>query len=870
MKSAPIPTASSSRRLFAVLVALPFASLSALATTYIWDAGGGGTTTWSTGANWNPDGAPTLFAGDIINLGSLNIAAGTTSTMDAAQTIGGLILGDTDNTHSWTLAVNAALTLDGNGSAATINQTSTSKGDTINGTGAIGLASDLIITNSANTNGLTIANAISAASAGTKTITNSGTGTGAVTLSGAITAGSGSIALVQNSATSSLNITNRSNPSLASVTIKNGTFVFNPLVGTDSNYDLTAPITLGDATLNANVGLTFGYRAGTTSAGTINVLGTGTHTISGTHTNTGQISILNGAITLNNNDLVFSVTGASGFRISGGITGTGNITINNTNASGNGVDFRTVAVNNTGTITNISSGVGGVSQGTAVSFGANVTGLIQNSTTSLWTVNQANGNFVGTAQVLAGTMAVTNTGGFNVNNTISVASGAIFDIRDVNLTIAGLNNVSGNGGSVSQTTSTAVRTLTLGGSGTYSFSGVIAPTTTANFALTKSGTGTQTLSGNNTYDGLTTISGGTLKIGHVNALGSTVGATTLSGGTLDLNGFTIGETVNVTAASTLANSSASAAALSVDANLTNNLTVNTTGDITATRLIGTGAPRTVTKLGAGTLTTNGTSHNNLTAWDIQAGTVVFANTSGYGADRGVTLNGGTLRLSGSNSDLVNNGQTFVVNSGVFDLNGKSEAVASVGGTGGFIRNGLVSTTSTLFVGGGISGTSTDTYAGVIENGSGTLAVTKEGSGSQTFTGANTFTGGATVSAGTLATGATGTFGAGNVSVAAAAALTFGNNSSIIDTATLTFASTSTINLNFTGAEVVGSVFNSVTSTALAAGTYDAAGLNAYFGGISAFTGTGSLTVSAVPEPSTFAAIAGLGVLGLAALRRRHR
>jgi hypothetical protein len=35
-------------------------------------------------------------------------------------------------------------------------------------------------------------------------------------------------------------------------------------------------------------------------------------------------------------------------------------------------------------------------------------------------------------------------------------------------------------------------------------------------------------------------------------------------------------------------------------------------------------------------------------------------------------------------------------------------------------------------------------------------------------------------------------------------------------------------------------------------------------------GAVSVSVSAVPEPSTYAAIAGLGVFGFAAYRRRHR
>lgn len=294
------------------------------------------------------------------------------------------------------------------------------------------------------------------------------------------------------------------------------------------------------------------------------------------------------------------------------------------------------------------------------------------------------------------------------------------------------------------------------GAGTQTFSGPITGAIGTTETVTVNN-GTLVLSGNNTYNGLTAVNNGaTLKLGHVNALGAvTTGTTVNTGATLDLNGITTPETLNISGNSTLANSSAAASGLSADANLTANLNVNATGDISVTRLVGTGGNRTITKDGAGTLTTAGTNHNNLAAWTINNGTVIFANTSGYGADRGVTLNGGTLKLSGANANLINDGEAFTVNSGVFDLNGKNEAVACVGGSGGFIRNGASSTTSTLYVGGGPGGTSSASYGGVIENGSGTLALTKEGGGTQTLTSANTYTGNTTISGGTLALGGSG-------------------------------------------------------------------------------------------------------------------
>jgi len=258
--------------------------------------------------------------------------------------------------------------------------------------------------------------------------------------------------------------------------------------------------------------------------------------------------------------------------------------------------------------------------------------------------------------------------------------------------------------------------------------------------------GTLHLSGNNGYTGVTTINaGGTVTIGHANALGATAGATSLAGGTLDLNAQTTAETLNISGG-TLSNTSGSAATLSSDANVTGNFTVNTGGDITATRFIGTGAPRTLIKEGDGTLTTNGISHNNLMALQLDAGTVVFANTSGFGADRGVTINAGTLRLSGANANLINDDQAFTVNGGAFDLNGKNETTGAVSGSEGVIRNDLASTSSTVTVGGG---NTSGSYAGSFQDGNGTLSLVKTGSGIQTISGNSTYSGTTTVSAGTL-------------------------------------------------------------------------------------------------------------------------
>jgi fibronectin-binding autotransporter adhesin len=144
---------------------------------------------------------------------------------------------------------------------------------------------------------------------------------------------------------------------------------------------------------------------------------------------------------------------------------------------------------------------------------------------------------------------------------------------------------------------------------------------------------------------------------------------------------------------------------------------------------------------------------------------------------------------------------------------------------------------------------TDTGHNLTVNGilSGTN-VTKLGTGTLALNGANSYTGTTTVSAGTLE---------------------LDSANSLFDSSFLTVASGATLNLNFSGTEVIqgltiaGTIVDLTTAKTVA-------DLNALALGAT-FTGTGSLglTASTIPEPSTYAAVAGLGILGFVASRRRR-
>jgi len=296
--------------------------------------------------------------------------------------------------------------------------------------------------------------------------------------------------------------------------------------------------------------------------------------------------------------------------------------------------------------------------------------------------------------------------------------------------------------------------------------------------LTKTGTSTLTLSGANTYNGTTTVSAGTLKLGNATALGSTTGGTTITAGTLDLNGQTIGaEAIVLSSTALLVNNSGTAASLSgAISGLGAGTIMGGSGNLTLSGVVTSTGNGAWLKTGNGTLTLTGT--NTFTrALTISAGAVNIQNSLALGVTNNnlVTVSAnaalemqGNITSSGKRLTLTGNGTS---NTGALrNISGNNTYGAAIvlgsatrinSDSGTLTLNGTTTITGATF-GLTVGGAGNTTISRVIGTTTGTL--TKDGAGTLTLSAANTYTGLTTVSAGTLAYGIANAISTGLVTV----------------------------------------------------------------------------------------------------------
>ncbi len=413
----------------------------------------------------------------------------------------------------------------------------------------------------------------------------------------------------------------------------------------------------------------------------------------------------------------------------------------------------------------------------------------------------------GDALVFAGSTRTTPNNDFAANTSfasITFSNGASsFTLSGNDLTLSGgataitaSNASNAMVISINITFSTAAPTITSTSGGTLTLSGTVA---NGGFLLTIAGDGVITisgvlsgtgalyintildnvtiLSGTNTFTGNVTINVGGIRISSASGLGAGAKTITMTNGAssslrLDASGgdITLPNTLsfNISAASGTyggiineAGNSIIQSDMSVPTGGGGVRLMSSVGTISASgTYTPTAAGRVLALYGASNGTFSGTwldaGYTTTELNKFDAGTWTLTNTGNSYAGR-TYIQVGTLKLgaAGVIPDL-----STVTGAGTFDMNGYSETVGSMARTG---ITDIVSAggTSTLTCGG--DNTST-TNSGVIKNTTGTLSLTKVGSGTLTLSGTNTYAGTTTISAGTIAVGAGGTTGAiaGNI------------------------------------------------------------------------------------------------------------
>jgi autotransporter-associated beta strand protein len=361
-------------------------------------------------------------------------------------------------TFSGNVSLNNSLTVSTNSSAS---YPLTLSGN-ITGTGNLTFYASNIDTGVINLSGASINNL------GTITNADTSTGTGTTTISGVI--GSNVTGVIQNSATSELKLSGNNSSYAGGVLIKAGTF----RLSTSANAAGTGTITIGDTSGSADATLLVAL-TNVNFANPITVASGSSGTLSIDHLGAAAWnSTVSGLITLNNNLTLTGLTGSDEWNLTGGITGTGNVRINNTGSSGATTTISTASINNAGTITNSGTGTGAtIISGT---IGSNVTGVIQNSSTSKLVLS-GNNSSVGNVTITSGTLELSGTTNLNVSGNWSNAGTFTANTSTVTFNSATQSLNCGAGGTTfNNLTFTAPQTITFAHGNTCSITGAFSAT----------------------------------------------------------------------------------------------------------------------------------------------------------------------------------------------------------------------------------------------------------------------------------------------------------------------------------------------------------------------------------------------------------
>jgi autotransporter-associated beta strand protein len=623
--------------------------------------------------------------------------------------------------------------------------------------------------------------------------------------------------------------------------------------------------------------------------------------LSGANTFTGGVAINNGVVQGQSSGAfgtgTVTVAPGSALELSGGIAPTNALTLSGTgvasggalrNVSGNNTASGNIALNadsrinsdaGTLTLSGTMSGSHNLNLGGAGNI--NVSGKIATGTGAV-TVDGAG------AVTLSGTTANTYTGDTTVNSgTLNLSGTAAVNSVGANLVV--------NGGTVNETTSgqlASTATATVNG-GTFALGNgrtqSLANLQTATGSTTSLGTGaTLTLNGTaaNTVGG--TISGaGALNVGGSGAT-YLLGNNTYSGGTTTTTSLRVNTSTALGTGTVTVNSGGNVQ-LQNGINVANNFTLNSAGTSASNGAIENFAG---TNTVSGNLTLAGASNIQSTAGTLNlSGTITGANALAFnGAGdttvtgainngaAGVTKNGtGNLTLSGANTftgPLAVNAGTVTVgannslpaglsltvaSAGTLNLNGKTDTIASLGGSG-----------AVAFGGGALTLTGTSNFSGSLT-----------GAGSVTLNSGSALTLGSSVSNSSLNLTLNGgtldlnsaNFSLGTLNVTANSVLDFSSSQNVsLNLANLVLAAG--VTLTVTNWQNTLDYFYTQAWSGASLDTRGAIPMDQIV-----FTGfTGNATswqsydheVTPVPEPSVYGALLTAFSAGFIAWRRRRR
>lgn len=449
-----------------------------------------------------------------------------------------------------------------------------------------------------------------------------------------------------------------------------------------------------------------------------------------------------------------------------GITGTANLTLD---VAGE-LTIADAIATGTGTLTKNGTGTATLSGGAANSF----TGAVTLNSGTLVLAKTAGVNAFGATAVAvgdgSGSVDILRLGASNqILDTAALtfrgsgATAGTFQLNGFNETVATLSSFSAGAGII-ENEGGGTSTLTLNSTSNQSFSGIIRDGdgvgVDGTLALVKNGSGTLTLSGANSYSGLTTVSAGVLQVQNATALGA--GDGTAATGTTVANGAR----VEISGGITVANE-----AITIIGNggtPDSGGALRSTGIATSTWagpvIIGaspgaspsTLAPR-VGARDAGTLVLSGTISDGGNGWDLairnDANTgskVVISGGSNSYRDTYVVV--GNLLLDAGNDRLPTSGTVTLGNSSdvafaTLNLNGWNQRIGGLSSLGTSVMARTVTNTGATFSTLTLDTAANANFGGIL---AGDLSVVKAGTATQTLSGSASYTGKTHVQAGTLA------------------------------------------------------------------------------------------------------------------------